>query len=85
MNNKDKSSNFPPNNVLEHPQLKRDRAFALFLARAHAYRNGKPPPNPDDIGPAAFTKLTPDMSREERRAKLLETLKRIGLKPNGSK
>ncbi len=66
--------------VIEHPQLKRERAFSLFLARAHAHRHGKPPPNPEDIGPAAFTILTPEMSKEEQRVRLVETLRRIRLK-----
>ena len=43
---------------------------------------GKPPPDPRDIGPAAFTRLTPDMSRDEMVVSLVETLKRIGLKPD---
>ncbi len=65
--------------IIDHPQLKRAKAFALFLARAHAHRHRKPPPSPEDIGPAAFTLLAPTMSREEKRDKLVETLKRVGL------
>ena len=60
----DKPSNLPHETVVEHPKLKRDRAFALFLARNHARQHGKPPPNPATIGPAVFTKLTPEMSEE---------------------
>ena len=43
---------------------------------------GKPPPDPRDIGPAAFTRLTPDMSRDEMVVSLVETLKRIWLNPD---
>jgi hypothetical protein len=64
MNDKDKSSNVSHEKIVEHPQLRRDRAFALFLAPAHARRNVKPPPDPANIGPAVFTKLSPKMSRE---------------------
>ena len=79
MNNKDKSSNVSHETVVEHPQLKRDRALALFLARAHAHRHGKPPPDPTSIGPAAFTKLTPSMSREEKKQNVLAALRTIGV------
>ena len=85
MNNKDKSSNFPPNNVLEHPQLKRDRAFALFLARSHARKHEKPPPDPSTIGPAVFTKLTPEMSREQMRENLIAAIERSGIKVKRNK
>ena len=72
----------PHEKIVEHPQLKRDKAFALFLARAHARRQGKPPPDPEDISPAAFTRLSPKMSRDEQYVRLVETLRRIGLKPD---
>jgi hypothetical protein len=68
--------------VVEHPQLKMDRALALLLARAHARQHGKPRPDAADIGPAAFTRLSPRMSRDEQYVRLVETLRRIGLKPD---
>jgi hypothetical protein len=71
-----------PDTVVEHPRLKRDRAIAHRIAKQNAHRAGKPPTDPNDIGPAAFTRLTPDMSRDEMLVKLVETLKRIGLKPD---
>ena len=64
-------------NVIEHPELKRARALALFLARNHARNNGKPPPDPESIGPAAFTLLKPQMTRKEIRERLAVTLGRI--------
>ena len=79
MNDKDKSSNVSHGTVVEHPQLKRDRAFALFLARSHARRNGKPLPDPADIGPAVFTKMTPKMSREQMHENLIAALGRMGI------
>jgi len=85
MNDKDKSSNRSHENIVEHPQLKRDRALALFLARSHARRNGKPPPDPANIGPAVFTKLSPEMSREQMVENLIATLERNGIKVNRNK
>jgi hypothetical protein len=67
-------------NVVEHPHLKRDRAFALYLARCHASRHGKPMPDPASIGPAIFTKIEPKMSREQIREALLTAFKRRGIK-----
>jgi hypothetical protein len=82
MNDKDKSTNTPRDNVVEHPQLKRDRAFALFLARNHARRHGKPLPDPSTIGPAVFTRLTPEMSKEQMNENLIAALERSGIKIN---
>jgi hypothetical protein len=66
--------------VIEHPRLKRDRAIALRLARGHALREGKPVPEPSTIGPAVFTKLTPEMSREEKVENLIVALESRGIK-----
>ena len=79
MNDKDRSSNVSSDTVVEHPKLKRDRAFALFLARSHARRNGKPLPDPADIGPAVFTKMTPKMSREQMHENLVAAIERMGI------
>jgi hypothetical protein len=85
MTDRDKSSNELNETVVEHPKLKRDRAFALFLARSHARNHGKPPPDPATIGPAVFTKLTPEMSREQMREKLVATVERCGIKVKRNK
>jgi hypothetical protein len=80
MTDKDNTSNTPSqNNVVEHPQLKRDRAFALFLARNHARNHGKPLPDPSTISPIGFTRLKPEMSREQMVENLIATLERNGI------
>jgi hypothetical protein len=79
MTDKDKSTNAPCENVVEHPQLRRDRAFALFLARSHARNHGKPPPDPASIHPAVFTRLTPEMSREQKVENLITAFERMGV------
>ncbi len=79
MTDKDKTPNVQPETVVEHPQLKRDRAFALFLARSHARNHGKPPPDPETIGPAVFTRLTPEISEEQMLENLIATLERSGI------
>ena len=71
--------------VVEHPKLKRDRAFALFLARSHARNHGKPPPDPATIGPAVFTRFTPVMSREQIRENLIAAIDRTGVKVKRNK
>jgi hypothetical protein len=78
MNDNDKSSTVKHEVVAEHPKLKRDRAFALFLARGHARRHGKPLPDPASIGPAVFTRLKPEMSREQKVENLVAALERMG-------
>ena len=80
MKDKNGSSNHSDDTVVEHSQLKKDRAFALFLARNHARRNGKPLPDPATIGPVSFTKLTPEMSREQKVKNLVAALERCGIK-----
>jgi hypothetical protein len=85
MTDKDKSTTTPSDTVVEHPQLKRDRAFALYLARCHARNHGKPLPDPSTIGPAVFTKLTPEMSREQRAENLIAAIERCGIKVNREK
>jgi hypothetical protein len=85
MNDKDKSPNVSHETVVEHPKLKRDRAFALFLARSHARNHGKPPPDPATIGPAVFTKLTPGMSREQKVENLIAAIERSGVKVKRNK
>ena len=79
MTDKDKTPNVQPETVVEHPQLKRDRAFALFLARSHARNHGKPPPDPETIGPAVFTRLTPEISEEQMLENLIAALERNGI------
>ena len=64
-------------NVIEHPELKRARALALFLARNHARNHGKPLPDPESIGPAVFTLVKPEMTAEEKRERLAATLDRL--------
>jgi hypothetical protein len=66
-------------NVVEHPQLTRDRAFALYKARCYAHNHGLPMPDPASIGPAVFTKIEPGMSREQQREKLIAALERMGI------
>ena len=79
MNDKDKSSNVSHGTVVEHPRLKRDRALALSLARSHARNHGKPLPDPASIGPAVFTRLTPEMSHEQMHENLIAALGRMGI------
>ena len=74
-----KASNPPSETVVEHPQLKRDLAFALFLARNHARNHGKPLPDPSTISPIGFTRLKPEMSREQMRENLIANLERNGI------
>jgi hypothetical protein len=78
MKKDDKNPNSPSGTVVEHPQLKRAKAFALFLARCHAHNHGKPMPDPASIGPAVFTSLTPEMSRKQQREKLIAALESAG-------
>ena len=66
-------------NVVEHPKLTRDRAFALYLARCHASQHGKPMPDPASIGPAVFTKIDPKMSRDQQRENLIAAMERMGI------
>ena len=85
MTNKDKPSNRSPETVVEHPHLKRDRAFALFLARSHARNHGKPLPDPATIRPIGLTMLRPEMSREQMVENLIAALERNGIKVKRSK
>ena len=79
MNDNDKPTNASSETVLKHPLLKRDRTFALFLARSHARDHGKPLPDPSTIGPAVFTRLTPKMNREQMKRNLITALERNGI------
>ena len=80
MTDEDNTSNTPSQHtVVEHTQLKRDRAFALFLARNHAHNHGKPLPDPATISPIGFTRLTPEMSREQKVENLAAALERNGI------
>jgi hypothetical protein len=80
MIDKNKTSNPPSQNtVVEHSQLKRERAFALFLARSHARNHGKPLPDPSTISPIGFTRLKPEMSRDEMLENLIAALERNGV------
>jgi hypothetical protein len=65
--------------MTDNPQLKRDQAFALFLARNHAHNNGKPLPDPSTIRPLGFTKVEPSMNRGEINQNLLEVFRRNGI------
>jgi hypothetical protein len=85
MTDENKSMNAPSETVVEHPQLKRDQAFALFLARNHARNHGKPLPDPSTIGPAAFTRLTPEMSHEQIKENLIAALEKNGIKVKRSR
>jgi hypothetical protein len=67
-------------NVVEHPQLTRDRAFALYKARCYAHNHGLPMPDPASIGPAVFVKIGPDMSRDQKVEALLSAFKKRGIK-----
>jgi hypothetical protein len=66
MNDEDKPTTVSPDAVATHPQSERDRELGLFLARTHAHQHGKPRPGPEDIGPVAFARLKPTMTREEK-------------------
>ncbi len=79
MNDKDKTPNAQHETVIEHSQLKRERAFALFLARTHARNHGKPLPDPSSISPIGFTRLKPIMSRDEVKRNLLAAFKANGI------
>jgi hypothetical protein len=79
MTDKDETPNPPSENVFEHPQLKRDQAFALFLARSHARNHGKQLPDPATISPIGFTRLKPTMSRDEMKRNLLAAFKANGI------
>ncbi len=79
MNDKDKTPNAQHEAVVEHTQLERDRAFALFLARSHARNHGKPLPDPATIFPIGFTRLKPGMSRDEMKRDLLAAFKANGI------
>jgi hypothetical protein len=67
-------------NVVEHPQLTRDRAFALYKARCYAHNHGLPMPDPASIGPAVFTKIKPGMSRDQKVEALLSAFEKRGIK-----
>ncbi len=79
MNGKDKTPTAQHETGVEPPQLRRDRAFALFLARNHARNNGKPLPDPATIFPIGFTRLKPTMSRDEMKRNLLAAFKANGI------
>ena len=79
MNDKNGLSNHSDDTVAEHSKLKRDRALALSLARSHARNHGKPLPDPASIGPAVFTRLTPEMSHEQMHENLIAALGRMGI------
>ena len=79
MKNSDKEPNPNSENVVEHPKLTRDRAFALYKARCYAHNHGLPMPDPASIGPAVFTKIDPKMSREQQRENLISALERMGI------
>ena len=80
MNDKDKSLIVSGKTEVDHPRSKRDRALALSLARSHARNHGKPLPDPATIGPAVFTRLTPEMSHEQMHENLIAALGRMGIK-----
>ena len=80
MKNSDKEPNPNSENVIEHPKLTRDRAYALYKARCFAHNHGKPMPDPASIGPAVFVKIGPDMSRDQKVEALLSAFKKRGIK-----
>jgi hypothetical protein len=80
MKKEDNEPSTTSENVVEYPQVTRDRAFALYLARCHAHRHGKPMPDQASIGPAVFTKIKPEMSRQQIREALLAAFKIRGIK-----
>ena len=65
--------------MTDNSQLEREQAFALFLARNHARNNGEPLPDPSAISPIGFTRVKPEMSREQMTENLLRFLESIGL------
>ena len=79
MNDKDKSLIVSGKTEVDHPRSKRDRALALSLARSHARNHGKSLPDPASIGPAVFTRLTPEMSHEQMHENLIAALGRMGI------
>ncbi len=80
MKKKDKQPTTASENVVEHPKLTRDRAFALYKARCYAHNHGLPMPDPASIGPAVFTKIKPEKRREQIREELLTAFKKRGIK-----
>ena len=85
MKKEDQSSNEPSESVTEHPLLKKEAAFALYLARCHAHNHGKPPPDPATIGPAVFTRLMPQMSRDQMVENLIAPFDQRGIKVDRDK
>jgi len=70
--------------VVEHPQLTRDREYAQHLARRHAHEHGKPPPDPVNIKPAVTARLKPRMTHDEIVEALLAAFERNGIKVKNS-
>ncbi len=85
MKKEDKQPTTASENVVEHPQLTRDRAFALYKARCYAHNHGLPMPDPANIGPAVFVKIGPDMSRDKKVEALLSAFKKRGIKVDMNK
>jgi hypothetical protein len=82
MSNKTKPTDVNDETVIEHPEYKRAKAFALYKARCHARNSGKPMPDPDSIQPIMFAKLSPSMSSTEKVEKLKASLKIYGIEVN---
>lgn len=84
MSNKSTPTNIKDETVIDHPEYKRAKAFALFKARCHARNSGKPMPDPDSIQPIMFAKLSPSMSSAEKVERLKASLKIYGNKVSPS-
>jgi hypothetical protein len=82
MTNENKPTDVKDETVIEHPEYKRAKAFALYMARCHARNSGKPMPDPDSIQPIMFAKLSPSMSSKEKVEKLKASLKTYGAEVN---
>jgi hypothetical protein len=65
--------------MTDNQRSRRDKEFALFLARNHARNHGKSQPDLSNISPIGFTRVKPTMSREEIKRNLIEAFRRNGI------
>jgi hypothetical protein len=75
----DKEQSINSENVVDHPGLKRDRAFAQHLARCHVHRHCRPLPDPENISSTLTARLTAKMTKEQIAEALLAVLKYSGI------